>query len=349
MRFILHLMEPGYLSEEQRNGLNERLSTEKDARVLDKIRAVLLHDMGYSFTDIGTFQFLHPETISRHIQEYLEQEKLSIDSGGSKSKLTELQTDQLLEHLSSNRYTKVIEICHYVNDTYGVSYSISGMTDWLHLHGFSYRKPPNQPAKADIEEQERFIQEYGQLKEKCQEDEPILFLDGVHPTMQTKIAYGWVLKGKKAKPVKTSGNRHRMNILGAVELATMNLISADFERLDSKAMGIFLGQIRNAYPQAQKIHVILDGAGYNKSAETKKYAEKHGIELHFLPTYSPNLNASERVWKVMNETVRNNKFFSSVKEFREAITNFFKKDWFTMNQSMKSRINDNFQRFKPAV
>lgn len=167
--------------------------------------------------------------------------------------------------------------------------------------------------------------------------------------MQTKIAYGWVRKGKNGNPVKTSGNRYRMNILGAVELATMNLISADFKTLDSQAIGTFFGKIRKAYPQTAKIHIILDSAGYNKSAETKKHAEEHGIELHLLPTYSPNLNAIERLWKVMNETVRNNKFFSSAKEFREAITNFLKKSWFTINQSMKSRINDNFQRFKPAV
>ena len=342
-------MHAGFLSEDQRKDLHEKLSKEKNARVLDKIRAILLHDMGYCLTDIGTFLFLSPETISRHIQEYLEQEKLSIDSGGSKSKLTPKQTEELLEYLSSNRYAKVIDICHYVNDKYGVSYTISGMTDWLHLHGFSYRKPPNQPAKANIKEQEEFIQRYQQLKGKCSDDQPILFLDGVHPTMQTKIAYGWVRKGQKANPIKTSGNRHRMNILGAVELATMNLISADFKTLDSQAMGAFFGKIRKTYPQASKIHIILDGAGYNKSAETKKHAEKHGIELHLLPTYSPNLNAIERLWKVMNETVRDNQFFSSAKEFREAITNFLKKGWFTINQSMRSRINDNFQRFKPVV
>ena len=96
MRFIFHCMHAGFLSEDQRKDLHGKLSKEKNARVLDKIRAILLHDMGYCLTDIGTFLFLSPETISRHIQEYLEQEKLSIDSGGSKSKLTAKQTEERL-------------------------------------------------------------------------------------------------------------------------------------------------------------------------------------------------------------------------------------------------------------
>ena len=164
--------------------------------------------------------------------------------------------------------------------------------------------------------------------------------------MQTKIAYGWVRKGKKAKPVETTGNRYRMNILGALELATMNLVLADFKTINSESMGSFLKQIREAYPDAAKIHIILDGAGYNKSAETQKYAQQYGIELHLLPPYSPNLNAIERLWKVMNEKVRNNHFFSSSKEFRERINAFFKSQWSQIKESMRSRINDNFQSLK---
>ena len=38
--------------------------------------------------------------------------------------------------------------------------------------------------------------------------------------------------------------------------------------------------------------------------------------LHILPPYSPNLNPIERVWKVMNEHVRNNEVFSSFKKFK---------------------------------
>ena len=47
-------------------------------------------------------------------------------------------------------------------------------------------------------------------------DEPVLFIDGVHPTQATKISYGWIRKGQK-KTVKTTGCRTRLNIMGAAE------------------------------------------------------------------------------------------------------------------------------------
>ena len=341
-------MQPGFLSEIRIQELESIVLTEKNARKLERAKAILLHNKGYSFTDIGIFQFRSAETISRHIQEYLDEEKLSIDSGGKDSKLTELQSRDLVEHLSSNSYAKAINICHYVKQTYGIHYSVSGMTDWLHLNGFSYRKPPSQPAKADLEEQKKFIKQYQELKEESPADEPILFLDGVHPTMQTKVAYGWVCKGKKAQPIKTAGARYRMNILGALELDSMNLVSAEFKTINSETMSIFLGEIRDAYPDAPKIHIILDGASYNKSYATQQCAKRYGIQLHILPAYSPNLNSIERLWKVMNEKVRNNIFFSSRKEFRERITAFLKSEWFKINHTMQSRINDNFQSLKPA-
>ena len=71
--------------------------------------------------------------------------------------------------------------------------------------------------------------------------------------------------------------------------------------------------------------------------------------LHYLPPYSPNLNAIERLWKVMNERVRNNRFFKDAKEFRKAIMDFFAKTWPQIAWSMVDRINDNFQRLKSVV
>ncbi len=74
-----------------------------------------------------------------------------------------------------------------------------------------------------------------------------------------------------------------------------------------------------------------------------KAAEKLNIKLHFLPAYSPNLNPIERLWKVMNEHSRNNRFFKTAKEFKDAIKLFFEQTLPGIGASLDSRINDNFQ------
>ena len=72
------------------------------------------------------------------------------------------------------------------------------------------------------------------------------------------------------------------------------------------------------------------------------------FELHILPPYSPNLNPIERVWKVMNEHVRNNVVFSSFKEFKNAVLDFFLKKWSAISDGLRTRINDHFEKLNPA-
>jgi transposase len=50
----------------------------------------------------------------------------------------------------------------------------------------------------------------------------------------------------------------------------------------------FLEQLKQAYPQAPKIHVILDNAGYHRSQMLQNSAHNNGVALHYLPPYSPN-------------------------------------------------------------
>ncbi|MGF1756408.1 transposase, partial [Photobacterium sagamiensis] len=70
--------------------------------------------------------------------------------------------------------------------------------------------------------------------------------------------------------------------------------------------------------------------------------------LHYLPPYSPNLNPIERLWKVMNEKSRNNVYFKSKRDFKEAIDQFFTVTLPEIAGSLTSRLNDNFQVLKSA-
>ncbi len=209
------------------------------------------------------------------------------------------------------------------------------MKHWLYRHKFSYKKPKGTPAKADPEKQKAFIEYYGDLLNTLPEDEPVEFGDGVHPTMATKVTYGWIRKGQE-KTIPTTASRTRMNLMGSINLET----------IDSSAMEKHFQKLRQKYPEARKIHLILDNGPYNTSYETKEAARRYGIVLHYLPTYSPNLNPIERLWKVMNEYTRNNRFFQTAKEFREVILGFFEVTWPEIAHDMVDRINDNFQVVK---
>jgi transposase len=335
------------LGKEEKERLEIRHKTERDKRVADRLKCVLLLDERWSQVQIAQALRIRPETVHDHIVDYKSSQKLKPENGGSQSQMNEAQTSDLIKHLELNTYTKVADICAHIQKAYNVKYTISGMTQWLHAHRFSYKQPKSIPAKADTVKQAEFIVHYEQLMKTTPENEPILFSDAVHPTMATKISGGWIRTGQD-KPIGTTASRTRMNLIGALNLTTMQITVESYKTVDSQAMGKYFALVRESYPDAPKIHMIVDQGPYNKAAQTKMMAIKYGVVLHYLPPYSPNLNPIERVWKVMNEYARNNVFFASAKAFRKAVTNFYSRTWPRICMSLVDRINDNFQQFNQA-
>jgi transposase len=335
------------LSKDQKADLEKRHRVERDGRIRDRIKAVLLFAEGWTGEEIAQALRIHPETVYEHLKDYRTQDKLAPTNGGSYSALTQIQSEELISHLAANLYATVQDICGYVQETYATTYSVAGMTKWLHRHKFSYKKPHPVPSKADPIKQAEFIEQYNLLMKTTPEDEPIEFGDGVHPTMATKIGRGWIRTGQE-KLIKTIASRSRVNYFGSINLETMSMTVGSYEAINSESMEAHFKVLRDKYPKSPWIHLILDQGPYNKSERTAQSAKKYCIKLHFLPTYSPNLNPIERVWKVMNEYVRNNVVFESKTDFKEALDAFFKTTWDKIANSLKARINDNFQILKPA-
>lgn len=334
------------LSEEEKLKLENLHSKEKKKNDADRIKSILLKDEGWTYKQIAKVLRLHEETISKYVIDYSEKAKLKKNSGGSKGKLNSIQTKELKKHIAENIYLDSKNIITYINSHYKIKFTKSGMIAWLHKNGFSYKQPQPIPAKADIEKQKEFIEVYKKLKSDLKDNEVILFGDAVHPTMATKISHGWIKTGIN-KPIKTTASKTRANIVGAINLSSMDLISDFKETVNSETMGEFFQKICDFYKN-QKVHLILDNGRYNTSKAIKEKAKELGIIIHYLPTYSPNLNPAERVWKVMNEHIRNNVFFESAKEFREKLKAFFD-GWGYIKQNMYKRINDNFQELKPSI
>ena len=336
------------LTSEELKELEIAHRTMRDGRIRDRMKAVILRARGWSQVLIAEALLISADAVHDHLKDYANCKKLKPANGGSESKLSKKQANSLISHLEKNTYTKVSAICAHVYKTYKVKYTVSGMTKWLSNNNFSYKKPSCTPAKADLAKQEEFIESYLSLLESTPASEPILFADGVHPTMATKITYGWIRKGSD-KPIATIASRTRINLMGAIALNAMNVICEAYKTLDSNAMEEFFKAVRAHYSDAIKIHLFVDQGPYNKSEQTRQAAKKYGIVLHYLPAYSPNLNPIERLWKIMNEYVRNNRVFASAKQFRHEIMEFFNTTWPQIANTMRGRINDNFQPLKQAA
>jgi transposase len=328
------------LNEQERDELLVEHKHTRDKLVCDRIKAVLAYDQGYQPPEISRLMLISLSTVHRYLDEYQANQKLAPNYHGSKSKLNDDAEKKLIEHLKGKTYLYVKDICVYVKETFSVEYRVSGMTKWLHAHRFCYKKPHGVPAKADAEAQKLFLSKYQKLKEEAaMANEAILFVDSTHPSHQTQPAFGWILKGKR-QPFPMTGCQLRVNIMGAINLADHHVETNTADTINAESIELFLEQIRKYYGN-QKVHLILDNAGYHKSKRVKAAAEKLNIKLHYLPPYSPNLNAIERLWKIMKEKVTYNTYYAKFEDFKVAIKNFFSDDEKHLD-ILKSRITDNF-------
>ena len=329
------------LTARKRERLIQRHRKERDRRICDRIKAVLAYDDGYSYSEIARILLLDDETIRRHIDDYQREQKLKPANGGSDSNLTDKETRELIEHLREVTYLHAKDICQFVLQTYRKKYTISGITKWLHAHNFGYKKAHGVPAKADKEKQDQFIKYYNLLKRKSGKKEPIYFVDSVHPQHQTQLTYGWIPIGER-KEVATTGQQKRLNFVGGICLDSHRFIYHQAEKINADSICDFLWKLRKAHHGKFYVHVIWDNAGYHKDDEVSAFAKELGIKLHYLPPYSPNLNPIERLWKIMHEDVRYNKYYGKFSEFTDATLGFFKNIG-RKKKILRDRITDNFQ------
>lgn len=336
-----------FLSEQQRTQLKVQHKKERDGRVRDRIKAVLLSDEGWSPQQIAKALLISDQAVRDHVEDYQTLNKLQSVSGGSAEKLSRPQSQQLEDHLQKHTYLYVRDVVAYVKATFGTSYTIAGLRTWLQRHGFSYKKPAVVPGKADKEQQEEWLAEYEHLRQTLPSEETICFIDGVHPTHNVQPAYGWIKKGIR-KEIPANTGRSRLNLSGALDIISHNIWIQEEQTLNAESTTDFFQRIEKAYPGKQRIHVFCDNAGYYRNKAVREFLKTSKIILHFLPPYSPNLNPIERLWKWMKERVIYNAYYEHFEDFRTAVMGFFKVlstlgAESKLGQELRSRVRDKFR------
>lgn len=317
--------DPHFLSRPERNSLETLQKRERDKRLCDRIRVILLLDNGWSYDKIATALFLDRSTIQRYYQLYINdglQELLNLNYSGSACKLNQDALDQIKAYVKKTTPKTAAEVVDYIKKHFDVEYTISAVISLLHRLGFVYKKPKLVPGKADAEKQEEFIKDLEKLEADLGGNDKIFYMDAVHPQHNSKPAYGWIEKGEE-KILKANTGRQRMNINGAIDIDMMNVTINLTESVNAQSTISLFQQLEEGYPDAERIVIICDNARYYKSTLVKDYLKYSKIELRFLPPYSPNLNLIERLWRFMNKKIRDNIYYEKFCDFKKSVLGFF--------------------------
>jgi len=145
--------------------------------------------------------------------------------------------------------------------------------------------------------------------------------------------------------IKTSPGRQRYSVLGAVDSHSKEIISLRTEgNIHAQSVCELLEMIRARHPDIA-ITLVMDNARYQRCAAMSARAVQLGIELLFLPAYSPNLNLIERLWKLVKKRCLTNRHYQNFADFRHAIDNCLHELTTTANAELHSLLTLNFQFF----
>lgn len=316
------------LKPEERDELIRLEKQIKDKAIGIRIRIILALDLGYSNQEVSDILLVNEDTVNKWKRKYFKGRLLSdwlqTNHQGYSGRLSDDQLKQVEEFVKDGVITDCQEVVEYIRKNFGVRYTIDGVTKLLHRLKFVYKQTVVIPSKLDTQKQAEFLQRYEQLKAKLKANEKILFMDGVHPTHNTHQVRCWVKKGEN-KTIKTNTGRSRLNIQGAYEIENTQVVTHFSDTINTVTVIEFLDKIQAHYWWCAMIYLICDNATYYKNKLVQEYLARPGccIKLIFLPSYSPNLNFIERLWKYMHQKVIGVKYREKFKEFDFDIRYFF--------------------------
>jgi transposase len=339
-------MSGAILSPEDRAHLLVMMRRHTPSPVHRRMNVLLLLDDGWAAERVAEALFIDVETVREHRRLYeatgiagLGQLKYE----GSEPALNPEQLAALGAELDSTLYMTAAAVADYVKRTFGVDYTPHAMAKLLNRVGFVYKMPKSVPAKANAEVQQRFVREtLAPLMAAANDDNPLYFADGTHPSYTAHPSHGWIRKGQ-TRELKSNHGRVNVNINGALSWPDREIVHRQADKITSAEMIKLFDDLQARHPGAMAISVVLDNARYNHSKEIKAYISSEGcrIKLVYLPPYAPNLNLIERFWWLFKKKALYNEYFPKFADFKAAVDGFFA-DLGRYGDEIRSLISDAF-------
>jgi transposase len=323
-------------------------------RVQRKMEVLWLKSHGLSHQQIASLAGVSLRTAQRYLDEYLQgglKQLRRCKWRGRKAAL--LQHERSLEgYFWDHPPASTKEAAKVILEQTGVRRGLTQVRAFLKVHlGLRYRKvagipvPPKKTIEEHGKEQARFLdQELGPaLAEARAGRASVFFVDAAHFVWAPFLGYPWCLARLF---VRSATGRKRYNVLGALNAVTHDVIRVCNEGyVTADTVGTLLRTLAGAGLRVP-ITLVLDNARYQRCELVQSLARQLGIHLLFLPSYSPNLNLIERLWRFVRKQSLNSTWFDSFEQFQGAIDDCLDKMATDHKQEAATLFVHQFQRFE---
>lgn len=165
------------------------------------------------------------------------------------------------------------------------------------------------------------------------------FVDAAHFVRRPFLGYLWCVARQF---IQAPSGRERFNVLGALHATSLQIVTVTNDTyINACSVAELLYKLAIEFKDLP-ITLVMDNARYQRCRLIMTIAEGLGIELLFLPPYSPNLNLIERLWKFVKKTCLYSEYYETFSDFKLAIQNSISKP---DKCKLSSLLTLNFQTF----
>jgi transposase len=256
----------------------------------------------------------------------------------------------LEEHFRQHPPRSVKDAQEVIRQRTGIRRGLTQVRRFLRRLGLAPRKvaaipvPPKATPQEHARTQQEFLDDKlgPALAEARAGRRDVYFVDASHFVFAAFVGWVWCLV---RWCIRSPSGRKRFNVLGALHAISHRLIRVtNHSYINADSVCALLRAIAAA-GVGRPITVVLDNARYQKTAVVQELAQQLTIQLLYLPSYSPNLNLIERVWKFVKGQCLRATYHATYEEFTTAIDGCLQKLGTTYKKQMDSLLTHNFQTF----
>lgn len=307
-------------------------------RLVKRIHALLSIVEGKPVVEVTALFHLGEQTVRDYLCAFICKGVDSLNykrPSGRPAKLTKTQRKELADLISAGPeaagYTSACwstpVICDLILTRFGVEYHPHYLCELLDTLGFSFQKARFVSDHLDETAREQWLTKtWPEIRRVAQEKNAmILFGDETSFAQWGSLSYTWAPKGQQPT-VKTSGKRKGYKIFGLIDFLSGRLFwKGQTDRFNAQSYAAFLEEV--LIQTQQHLLLIQDGARYHTSKAMREFFAAHGDRLtcYQLPSYSPDFNPIEYLWRNVKKDATHLKYFPDFVDLMQKVENTLKK------------------------
>ena len=314
------------LTAEQQRIVNEERACHPHPRVREKMLVLWLVHCGLTRQKAAQVAGVGRATVQRYLAAFRDGGLDGLRRWGVKGRTSELAaySDLIRQSFRESPVCTIAEACERLQRLTGLRRGPTQVRKFLRDLGLKWRRarpipvPPNDTLAEHIATQAQFLDtKLNPVLDAARAGHGhVFFVDAAHFVFGTFLCCLWSFARVF---VRAASGRQRFNVLGAWDAVTQELISVtNTTVVNTQTMCQLLGEIAAA-GLAGPITLVLDNARYQRNAVVQALAAQLGITLLYLPSYSPNLNLIERLWKFIKRRALYGRYHPTFRDFQGAI------------------------------